>query len=94
MALCEVQGYTYAAYRAMSYLARRLGKNDKAVHWDHVADTLQTNFLRHFWWEQEQVFYMGLPNTKNLAMLSPPMQDNACGQESFLMIWRTRSCIA
>jgi glycogen debranching enzyme len=64
MALCEVQGYTYAAYRAMSYLARRLGKNDKAVHWDHAADTLQTNFLRHFWWEQEQVFYMGLAEHK------------------------------
>ncbi len=64
MALCEVQGYAYAAYRSMSYLARRLGKNDKAVHWDHIADTLQTNFLRHFWWEQEQVFYMGLAEHK------------------------------
>jgi glycogen debranching enzyme len=64
MALCEVQGYTYAAYRAMAYLAKRLGKHDKAVHWNHVADTLQTNFLRHFWWEQEQTFYMALAEHK------------------------------
>ncbi len=26
--------------------------------------TLQTNFLRHFWWEQEQVFSMGLAEHK------------------------------
>ncbi len=64
MALCEVQGYTYAAYRAMSYLAKKLGKHDKAVSWDRTADTLQTNFLHHFWWEQEHVFYMGLTGHK------------------------------
>ena len=60
MALCEVQGYVYAAYHAMSYLAKRLNKSDEAIHWDRAADTLQANFLRDFWWVQEQTFYMGL----------------------------------
>jgi glycogen debranching enzyme len=60
VALCEVQGYSYAAYQAMSYLAKRLGKNDEAIRWDRAADVLQANFVRDFWWEQEETFYMGL----------------------------------
>jgi glycogen debranching enzyme len=64
MALCEVQGYAYAAYYAISNLARKLGKNYEAVRWERQADSLQASFLRSFWWEQEQVFYMGLAENK------------------------------
>lgn len=64
LALCEVQGYAFAAYRAMSYLANRLNKPDEAEGWSQTAATLQTNFLRHFWWEEEQVFYQALDSAK------------------------------
>ncbi|GLV58492.1 amylo-alpha-1,6-glucosidase [Dictyobacter sp. S3.2.2.5] len=64
LALCEVQGYAYAAYRAGSYLARRLRRTEEARTWDHKAETLQENFLEQFWWEAEQSIYMALAENK------------------------------
>ncbi|HLJ33469.1 MAG TPA: glycogen debranching N-terminal domain-containing protein [Ktedonobacteraceae bacterium] len=64
LALCEVQGYAYGAYRAMSQLARMLGKDYEAAYWDRAANRLRTNFLHRFWWEEEQVFYQGLNEHK------------------------------
>ena len=64
IALCEVQGYAYAAYRAMSYLASRLGLGDEEKHWLGAAQTLQVNFLRSFWWEEENAFYLALDGQK------------------------------
>jgi glycogen debranching enzyme len=64
IALCEVQGYAYAAYRAMSYLASRLGKRDEALQWERAAEEIQENFLRQFWWEDEHVFYLALDGNK------------------------------
>jgi glycogen debranching enzyme len=64
IALCEVQGYAYAAFRAMNYLASRLGKPENATYWSQVAETLQANFLRRFWWEDEDVFYLALDGSK------------------------------
>lgn len=60
LALCEVQAYAYAAYRAMSQMSRMLGKDYEAAYWDRTANRLRGNFLKHFWWEDEQVFYLGL----------------------------------
>ncbi len=64
VALCEVQGYTFAAYRAMSYLAGRLGKRQDSQRWEQKALALQERFLEQFWWEEEQTFYMALDGTK------------------------------
>lgn len=64
LALCEVQGYAFAAYKAMSYLATRLNQLEEAGRWQQVAAELQSNFLRHFWWEEEQVFYQALNASK------------------------------
>ena len=64
LALCEVQAYAYAAYRAVSQLAKKLGKDYEATYWDRVANRLRANFLRRFWWEDEQVFYLGLNEDK------------------------------
>jgi glycogen debranching enzyme len=64
IALCEVQGYAYAAYMAMSYLAKRLGRPDDSMRWSHLAETLQANFVHDFWWEEEQVFYLALDGAK------------------------------
>lgn len=64
LALCEVQAYAYAAYRAMGQLARKLGKDYEASYWDRTANRLREHFLRRFWWEEEQVFYLGLGEHK------------------------------
>ncbi len=64
IALCEVQSYAYAAYRAMGYLAGRLDKTEIAAYWLKAAQTLQENFLRSYWWEDEHVFYLALDGAK------------------------------
>jgi glycogen debranching enzyme len=64
IALCEVQGYAYAAYLAMRYLARRLGLLEQAAHWDIVAAQQRETFLRHFWWPEEDCFYLALDGDK------------------------------
>lgn len=64
IALCEVQGYAYAAYLAMVYLATRLGKAKVAERWRRAADLLQESFVRRFWWEREDVFYLALDGQK------------------------------
>lgn len=64
IALCEVQGYAYAAYRAMSYLAGRLGKLQEIACWEQAAEELREKFLQCFWWEEEQTFYMALDGLK------------------------------
>ena len=64
IALCEVQGYAFAAYRAMSYLAGRLGIRQEADYWEQRAVTLQEQFLQCFWWEEEQTFYLALDGAK------------------------------
>lgn len=62
IALSEVQGYTYAAYRAMAYLAGRLGKEQQS--WEQAACTLQQHFWEQFWWEEQQTFYEALDGNK------------------------------
>jgi glycogen debranching enzyme len=64
IALCEVQGYAFAAYRAMGTLARCLGNAQEAQQWEQRASTLQQQFLCSFWWEEEQVFYLALDSEK------------------------------
>ncbi len=64
IALCEVQSYAYAAYLAMRYLARRLGLLEDAAQWEMTAARHQENFLRHFWWPEEDCFYLALDGDK------------------------------
>ncbi|HEY4385150.1 MAG TPA: glycogen debranching N-terminal domain-containing protein, partial [Ktedonobacteraceae bacterium] len=64
IALCEVQGYAYAAYRGIAYLAEKLGKEHEATTWTKHAETIQKNFLERFWWPEEQVFAMALDENK------------------------------
>ena len=65
VALCEVQGYVYAAYQELSYLARRLERHELAAWYDQKASQLRENFLERFWWEEEHVFYLALDGQKN-----------------------------
>ena len=49
IALCEVQGYVYAARSAAAELARALGYDDDAAELEASADRLRRHFEREFW---------------------------------------------
>ncbi|MET3580491.1 glycogen debranching enzyme [Mesorhizobium robiniae] len=49
IALVEVQGYVFAAFRGLAALARRRGEGDRADHWDSRAEAMRAAVERHFW---------------------------------------------
>ncbi len=49
LALCEVQGYAYAAHRGRASIAVRLGDDQCAALHTGLADALKTRFNRDFW---------------------------------------------
>ena len=51
IALCEVQGYAYRAWREVADLWRTLGAESEARKLDDRARELQRRFERHFWSE-------------------------------------------
>ena len=52
LALCEVQGYAYAAYRAREAIAARLDEPDLGAHYQGLAEQLKTRFNRDFWLDE------------------------------------------
>ncbi|GCE26881.1 amylo-alpha-1,6-glucosidase [Dictyobacter alpinus] len=60
LALSEIQGYTYAAYRGASYLALKTGRKAHSQNWDRKAEIIQEQFLQHYWWDEEQTVYLAL----------------------------------
>jgi glycogen debranching enzyme len=60
IALCEVQGYVHAAYRARAELARGLGAEDEARAWDDRADALKAAFNERFWLPDRGWFALAL----------------------------------
>lgn len=49
IALVEVQGYVFAAFRGLAALARRRSEGDRADHWDSRAEAMCAAVERHFW---------------------------------------------
>jgi glycogen debranching enzyme len=60
IALCEVQGYVYAAHRARAELARRFGELERAEQELHRADDLKARFNRDFWCPEHGWLAIGL----------------------------------
>jgi len=56
IALVEVQGYAFAAYRAMARLAERRGEKDNAARWAARSEQIREAVERLFWME-DQGFY-------------------------------------
>lgn len=56
IALVEVQGYAFAAYRAMSRFARGRGDEEAADRWGAHAEHIRETVERRFWME-DQGFY-------------------------------------
>ncbi len=59
IALCEVQGYAYAAYRAGAGIARRLGEPE-ADAWEARAERLRAAFEAAFWCERLGTYALAL----------------------------------
>jgi glycogen debranching enzyme len=64
IALCEVQGYVYAAHRAGAEVARRLGHTARALDEDRAADVLREKFDRAFWIPERGTFALALDGRK------------------------------
>jgi glycogen debranching enzyme len=64
IALCEVQGYAYAAKRAGALLARALHEPELAGELDAAAETLQSNFEQAFWCEELGTYALALDGEK------------------------------
>jgi len=67
IALCEVQGYAYAAHRAGAALASLLGDEGEAARQSVQAKSLKENFERAFWCEELSTYGMALDGGKNLC---------------------------
>jgi len=68
IALCEVQGYAYAAKRAAAGLARRLGEADDVVTaLARQAETVRQAFEAQFWCEEMGTYALALDGRKRLC---------------------------
>ena len=64
IALAEVQGYTYAAYRARAAFAREAGDAPGARHWHAKASRLKRAFNQAFWLPDRGWFAAALDRDK------------------------------
>jgi glycogen debranching enzyme len=64
IALCEVQGYAYAAKLAAGELAQMLGDNESARELKNQADTLRSRFEEIFWCEDLSTYALALDGSK------------------------------
>jgi glycogen debranching enzyme len=64
IALCEVQGYAYAAKRAGALLARAVHQPQLAAELDAAAEELQARFEESFWCEDLGTYALALDGLK------------------------------
>jgi glycogen debranching enzyme len=64
VAIVEVQGYVYAAYRSLATLARNLGENNVSKEALARAKALRKKFNKDFWMEEENYFALALDGEK------------------------------
>ena len=69
IALCEVQGYVYAARRAGAALAAALGRTERARQLSRQADELREKFERAFWCEELSTYALALDGDKQPCRL-------------------------
>lgn len=64
IALCEVQGYVFAAMKHATAIAAALGKPDRALDLDRGADRLRRKFEKAFWCEDIGTYAIALDGAK------------------------------
>ena len=69
IALCEVQGYAYAALSGMANLAPLLGHSSLAGQWRARAEDLKQRFDSAFWCEEISCYALALDGKKRRCMV-------------------------
>jgi glycogen debranching enzyme len=64
IALCEVQGYVYAAFLARALIAHELGEEADETFWNHRAESLKKEFNKRFWMPEQGYFAIALDRDK------------------------------
>lgn len=64
IALCEVQGYKYAALMGLAFLARVIDEREFAEILQRKAKEFATLFDQKFWWNEMSTYYMALDGNK------------------------------
>lgn len=64
IALCEVQGYVYAAYVARAHFAEEAGDELARRHWAAKATELRARFNEDFWLEEHGTYALALDGDK------------------------------
>jgi glycogen debranching enzyme len=64
IALCEVQGYTFAAKKAAAAMASALGKTERASQLAQQAEQLRERFEEVFWCEELSTYALALDGDK------------------------------
>lgn len=88
VALVEVQGYVFAAYRGLAALARRRGEDAQAEHWESRAEAIRALVEERFWQEDLGTYALaldgdGMPckvrtsNAGHLLYVGLPTQERA-----------------
>ncbi len=71
IALCEIQGYYYAAMRAIARLLRAIDRPDEAGTWEGRARNLYQRFNDVFWMPEEHFYALGLdPNKEQIRTIA------------------------
>ena len=71
IAVCEVQGYAYMAYRGAAEFYRALGQAAQAEAWEARAQALKARFHQVFWLPTLQTYAAGLDGEKRpMAILT------------------------
>ncbi len=60
IALVEVQGYAFAAYRAMADMTKQRGEDEAAAGWSLRAETIRQAVERRFWMEDKNFYAIAL----------------------------------
>ncbi|MFC5788650.1 amylo-alpha-1,6-glucosidase [Agromyces tardus] len=79
IALCEVQGYVYAAYVARAMLAEHLGDSETAQRCTARAEALKREFNERFWMPERGYFAIALDRDKR--------QVDACASNMGHCLW-------
>jgi glycogen debranching enzyme len=64
VALCEVQGYVYAAKLAAARLCRFAGSSQRSAALEVEAENLRTRFEKHFWCDELSTYVLALDGRK------------------------------
>jgi glycogen debranching enzyme len=67
VALVEVQGYVFAAFRSMALLAARRGETGAAQRWGNAAERLRAAVELRFWMEEEGFYGVAIDGAGELC---------------------------